>query len=45
VDLIEAELTKKKRSNQEKGKNYAFGRVLNKETIKERQAFAEFKEH
>jgi DDE superfamily endonuclease len=45
VGLIEAELTKKKRSNREKGKNYTFGRVLNKETIKERQAFAKFKEH
>jgi len=45
IDLIEAELTKKKRANRKKGKNYAFGRVLNEETIKEREAFVQFKEY
>jgi hypothetical protein len=45
IDLIEAKLTKKKRANRKRGKNYAFGRVLNEETIKEREAFVEFKEY
>ncbi len=45
MDLIEAELSKKKRSNRVKGKNYAFGRVLNDETITEREAYKQFKDH
>jgi hypothetical protein len=45
IDLIEAELTKKKRANRKRGKNYAFGRVLNEETIKEREAFVEFRDY
>jgi predicted acetyltransferase len=44
IDLIEAELTKK-RANRKRGKNYVFGRVLNEETIKEREAFVEFKDY
>ena len=44
VDLIEAELTKKKQSDRGKGKSYAFGHMLNKETIKEREAFKMLKE-
>jgi hypothetical protein len=42
VDLIVAEKAKKKRSNRQKGKQYAYGRVLNKETIQEREAFCKF---
>lgn len=45
VGLITAELTKKKQSNCEKGKNYICGRVLNAETLQEHEAFALFKEH
>jgi len=45
VDLIKAELRNKKRSNQAKGKNYGFARVLNKETIKEQEEFYLFKDH
>ena len=45
VDLIKAELAKKKQSNWGKGKNYAFKRVLNLETIKEREAYKQLKEH
>ena len=33
VDLIVAKETKKKQSNQQKGKQYAYSQVLNKETI------------
>ena len=33
VKLITAKMTKKKQSNQQKGKNYGFGRVLNAETL------------
>jgi hypothetical protein len=45
VDLVVAELTKKKRSNREKGKQYAFGRVLNEDTIREREAFCKFQDY
>ena len=45
IDLIEAELTKKKRGNRKRGNNYAFGRVPNEEIIKEREAFVEFKDY
>jgi hypothetical protein len=42
VDLIVAEKAKKKRSNRQKGKQYAYSRVLNEETIQEREAFCKF---
>jgi len=45
VDLIVAEKTKKKRSNRQKGKQYAYGRVLNEETIAEREAFCKFQDY
>jgi hypothetical protein len=45
VDLVVAKLTKKKWSNREKGKQYAFGRVLNKETILEREDFCKFQNY
>ena len=45
TELITAELTKKKRSNRERGRNYVFGRVLNGETLREREAFNMFKEY
>jgi hypothetical protein len=45
VDLIEAKLRNKKRSNRAKGKNYGFAYVLNEETIKEREEFYLFKDY
>ena len=42
---MEAELRKKKRSNQGQTKSYAYRRVLNGETIKEREGFVLLKEH
>jgi hypothetical protein len=45
VDLVEAKLRNKKRSNRPKSKNYGFARVLNEETIKEREDFYLFKDH
>jgi hypothetical protein len=45
IDLIFAENAKKKRSNREKGKQYAYGRVLNEETIQEREAFCIFRDY
>jgi hypothetical protein len=42
LDLIVAKKTKKKRSNRGKGKQYVYGRVLNIETIKEREAYCKF---
>jgi hypothetical protein len=44
VDLITAELTKKKRSNRKNEQNYAYGRVLNKETIQEREDYCKLQE-
>jgi hypothetical protein len=44
VDLITAELTRKKRSNRQKNKNYAYGRVLNEEIIQEREAYCKFQD-
>src|ERR1700722_8242305 len=45
VDLIVAEKAKKKRSNRQKGKQYAYSRVLNEETIQEREAFCKFRDY
>jgi hypothetical protein len=45
VDLIVAEKTKKKRANRQKGKQYAYSRVLNEETITEREAFCKFRDY
>jgi hypothetical protein len=42
VDLIVAKKAKKKQSNRQKGKQYAYSQVLNKETIQEREAFCQF---
>jgi hypothetical protein len=44
INLITAEKTKKKRSNREKGKQYAYGRVMNEETIREREAYCMFQD-
>jgi hypothetical protein len=45
VDLIVAKKTKKKRANRQKGKQYAYGQVLNEETIAERGAFCMFRDY
>jgi len=45
VELIAAEITKKKQANRAKGKNYSFARVLNAETLQEREAFCLFQDH
>jgi hypothetical protein len=45
VDLITAELTKKKRSNRQRDhQHHTFGRVLNESTLREREAFCQFQE-
>ena len=44
VDLITAELTKKKRSNRQKGKNYSYGCVLDMEVIQEREAYCKLRD-
>jgi hypothetical protein len=45
VKLISAKITKKKQANQEKGKDYSFGHILNAKTIQERKGFCIFKEY
>ena len=45
VKLITAKITKKKQLNRQKGKNYGFGRVLNAETLREREGFCLFQEY
>jgi len=45
VELITAEMTKKKQSNRQKGKNYGFRRVLNAKTLREREGFCLLQEY
>jgi hypothetical protein len=45
IELISAELRKKKRANQSKDKSYQFAGVLNQETVQEWEAYCVFEEH
>ena len=44
TDLIQAELTKKRRANWKKNKSYEYGRVLNEEIIEEREAYCQLRD-
>jgi hypothetical protein len=45
VDLITAELTKKKRSSRQRDhQHHTFGRVLNESTLRERESFCQFQD-